>query len=144
MNSGNNGSSESLQFNIIVSKQVSLSSVFTALSNDTTSQVQNSYSNVQIVPLNPSVIWKHLYGEAIANARQQATYLAKEAGNSLGEIVSISSVPQQGYLQTVSGPYPTSPAVVGMQTSAMQNVNTNPTVRAELFVTFAMTPKKSS
>lgn len=144
LNSGNNGPTENLQLNIIVAKPSQVSAVLSAITADTSNQVQNSYSNVQVVPLNPTVLWQPLYAAAIANARAQASFLAKQAGKTIGAILSISTVPQQGYLYSTSGPYPNSQTVVGMQTGQQQNGLTTPTVSTQLFVTFAMTSAKPS
>lgn len=142
LNGGNNNPTENLQLNIIVAKSSQVSAVLAAVTENTPNQVQNSYANVQVLPLNPAVLWPSLYAAAIANARAQATFLAKQAGKSLGAILSISTVSQQGYIQSLSGPYQNSPSIVGMQMAQQSNGTTSPTVTTQLFVSFAMMPAK--
>jgi len=80
LNGGNNNPTENLQLNIIVAKSSLVSAVLAAVTENTPSQVQNSYANVQVLPLNPAVLWPSLYAAAIANAPYQAAFLAKQAG----------------------------------------------------------------
>lgn len=139
----NNGPSASEQVNVVVAKPGQISAVMNALIAYSPSYVQNNYSNVQTLPLNPAVLWKPLFHAAMENARAQAQALAAEANKNLGGIVSLSTVPAQGYVQTVSGPYPTSPTVSGMQMNGYGN-QVAPEVSTQIFVTFALAPKSAS
>ncbi|MHB1628817.1 MAG: SIMPL domain-containing protein [Bacilli bacterium] len=139
----NSGPSASEQVNVVVTKPGQVPAVLNALSAFSPNYVQNSYSNVQILSLNPAALWKPLFHAAMGNARAQAEALAAEANKNLGGIVSISTVPAQGYMQSVSGPYPTSPTVAGMQMNGYGN-QVAPEVSTQIFVTFALVPKSAS
>ena len=139
----NNGPSASEQLYVVVTKPAQVPVVLNVLNGYSPSYVQNSYSNVQILPLNPAVLWKPLFHAAMESARAQAQALAAEANKSLGGVVSISTVAAQGYVQSVSGPYPTSQTVSGMQMNGYGN-QVAPQVSTQIFVTFALVPKSSS
>ena len=139
----NNGPTASEQLNVVVTKPAQVPAVLNALNGDVPSYVQNSYSNVQILPLNPAVLWKPLFHAAMENARAQAQALAAAANKSVGGVVSMSTVPAQGYMQSVTGPYPTSPNVSGMQMNGYGNQVT-PQVTTQIFVTFALTQKSTA
>ncbi|MCL6442593.1 MAG: SIMPL domain-containing protein [Alicyclobacillus sp.] len=139
-NSGGNGPSASLSVNFVISDASRLSDVAQAMVDYSPSFVQNTWSSSQVVPLNPNVAWKPLYDAAIANAKQQAEALAKYTGKALGPILSISTVPSQGGNPVISGPYPTSPSVDGMQ-YVYNNTGQLAALMTQLYVCFSLVPK---
>ncbi|WP_040289143.1 SIMPL domain-containing protein [Alicyclobacillus hesperidum] len=137
--SGNSGTQVNLQVNVIVPKASQLSNVLTSLGSYDPNFVQNNFMNEQVVPLNPSAMWPQLYQEALNNAKSQAETLASEAGVQLGQVEAISTVQPSGVLQPLSGPYPTSPSVPGLQL-VYNNGTQAGEVMTQLYVTFAINP----
>lgn len=141
-NNGNVGPQASVQLNVIVGNAAKVATVMDSLGSYQPSFVSNSYSNVQVVPLNPAAMWPSLYKAALDNARMQAERLTNQAGMQLGSVLSISTVPEQGMLQVLSGPYPSSPSVAGMQ---LQYGNGGQLIQVstQIFVSFSVLKKTS-
>lgn len=134
---GSSGPQTTLQLNVIVPKSSQVPNVVASLGSYEPNFLQNNYMSEQVVPLNPESLWPKLYQAALDNARSQATTLASEAGVQLGSIVAISTVLPSGVVQPVSGPYPSSVPVAGMQL-VYNNGNQVGQVMAQLYVTFAI------
>ena len=142
-NSGGSGPQGSVQMNVIVRNAAEVAAVMNTISRYQPGFLNNAYTNEQVLPLNPAAMWPSLYRKALMNARTQAQQLARDAGVGLGRVVSISTIPTQGTGQVITGPYPTSPSVVGMQ---MQYGMSGPLneVSTQLLVSFAVTSKTTA
>lgn len=140
--SAENGAQIVLQLNVIVPKNGEVSNVVESLGGYNPNFVQNNYMSEQAVPLNPATLWPALYQAALDNARTQAITLASQADEQLGSVIALSTVSPNGVAPQLSGPYPSSPAVAGMQL-----VYTNGTqagqVMAQLYVTYALVARNS-
>ncbi len=134
---------EMRQLSIVVAKQSQLGQVTSLVGLYSPDFVSNAYMNTQVEALNPAPLFKPLYQAALANARSQAVTLAALEDETVGPMLSVSTVPSQGFVQTVSGPYPTSPTVSGLQLTSYNYGQSlpQPEITAQLLVTFALVPK---
>lgn len=143
-NSNNSGPQINLQLNVVVPNSSQLSRVVMSLESYEPNFLQNNYVSEQVLPLDPESIWPNLYQAALDNARSQAAALASDAGVQLGSVVAVSTVYPSGAVQPLSGPYPTSPSVPGLQL-VYNNGGQATEVMAQLYVTFAInTPSPSN
>lgn len=136
-NAGNGSPQSSVQLTVIVGDATKVATVFDSLGSYQPSFATNNYSNVQVVPLNPAAMWPEMYKAALDNAESQAAELASQAGMQLGSVISISTVPEQGMLQVLSGPYPSSPSVAGMQLE-YGNAGQIGQVSVQIYVSFSL------
>ncbi len=135
--------SQSQQVTVIVANQAKVLPVTTTLGTYSPIFVTNEYTNTQVTALNPAAVFKKLYAKAIANARQQAVALAAQGNEKIGAILSLSTVPSQAMMQSLSGPYPNSPTISGLQLTTYNNGQSlaQPELLAQIFVTFALQAK---
>lgn len=115
--------------------------------------VTGGYTNTQVVPLNPVPWYPILMKQALANARQQATMLAQQEGETIGMMVNASTAPLSLYGQSmpamnsnapsVAGPYATSPVVSGLQLLSYDNGQnlSHPELVAQVLVSFSLIQK---
>lgn len=134
---GNSGTQMNLQLNVIVPSAGQVSNVIASLGSYSPSFLQNNFMSDQVVPLNPDALWPKLYQAALDNAHAQAVTLANEAGVQLESVNAISTVTSSGGVQPLTGPYPTSPSVPGLQL-VYNNGNQAGEVMAELYVTYSI------
>ncbi len=112
VNVGNQMPSANLSLNVETKSNTEVEKLMENL-NIMPNYVNNLYSNLQSVPVNPTVIRAKLFDSALADAKTQATMLAMQVGDKLGPVVTINVNPQENY-QPGYGSMPNQPSIGGI------------------------------